>query len=293
VPLAGAALTPAAGDRALLYVSVAGYVVAVVAVFLLILLRFSLPVAAVVGLATALMPALSDNGPLPHTDTWGLALLTLSLAAALLAFDRGLRWLPAWVAAIALLSFTRDSQWVAILAVAFCAWRLRSRTAVYLALTGLAAALPAALIFPVPLRELLAFGVHGLEPAPDASWLEIARRYPDTVIEWLRADAGFIRRGEWLSGAYLAGGLALLLLLRRPQGDPATTLVRAAAVAGCLYMLVVPVFSGLRLELVLVPAAAFGFAAGLARLAAWVPVGDLAGGAVVPRAAAREPVRTR
>ena len=293
VPLAGAAIEPVAGERALLYVSVAGYVVAVVALFVLLLLRFSLPVAGVVALATALMPALSDNAPLPHTDTWGLALLTLALIAAILTFDRGPRWLLLWVPAIVLLSFTRDSTWIAVLGAAFCAWRLRSRTGAYLALAGLAAAVPAALIFPVPLRELLAFAVSGLEPAPHLSWLEIAQRYPESVIEWMRGNAGFVRRGEWLSGLFYAGGLALLYGLRRgPAGDPARLLLRAAVVVAVAYLMVVPVFSAFRLELVLVPAAAFGFAVGLERLLARVRSGELAGGSVAPAVAARQPMRT-
>jgi hypothetical protein len=297
VPLVAAALHPAAGDRALLYVSVAGYVAAVLAVFMLLLMRFPLPVAAVVALATALFPALSDNAPLPHTDTWGVALLAFALAAALRVLDRGLRWLPVWMAAIFVLAFTRDSTWVAILAAGWCAWRLRSRTGAWVAVAGVAAALPAALLFPVPLRELLAFGVSGLEPAPDASWSLIAQRFPETVLELLRSNAGFIRGGEWLSGAYLAAGLALLFALgRRRPPDAGATLLRGAALAAAPYLLVVPVFSGLRLELVFVPAAAFGLALGVqavaARAFARAARARLARGGVVPNLPARQPMGT-
>ena len=53
VPLAAAALTPAAGDRAILDIALAGYIVAVLALYwLLLLLRFRLVVAAGVTLAT-------------------------------------------------------------------------------------------------------------------------------------------------------------------------------------------------------------------------------------------------
>jgi hypothetical protein len=295
VPLAGSVLHPAAGDRALLYVSVAGYVAAVLAIFTLLLLRFSLPVAAVVAALTALMPALSDNAPLPHTDTWGLALLTLALAAAIRTFDRGLRWLPLWAAAIFLLAFTRDSTWIAILAVGWCAWRMRSRRGAQIALVGVAFALPAALIFPVPIRELLAFGVSGLEPAPDASWWDIVQRYPDALVALLRSNVGFVRHGEWLSGAYLAGGLVLVLALgRAARDDVAPRLARAAALATVPYLLVVPVFSGFRLELALVPAAAFGFALGAERLERLARTRSartrLAGGGVVHPVPAGEPV---
>lgn len=263
VPLAGAAIEPLAGDRALLYVGVAGYVAAVLAVFTLLMLRFSLPVAGTAALATALLPALTDNAPLPHTDTWGLALLAVALVAAVLTFQRGLRWLPLWVAALALLSFTRDSTWVPILAVAWCAWRWRSRTGMWLALSGLAAAIPAAVIFPVPLRELMAFAMSDFTPAPDATWGYIIERYPGRLAELAQGNAGFVRRGEWFTGLYFPAGLVLLFALTRGSGDRVDAFMRVAAVAAIPYLLVVPLFSAFRLELVWVPMAAFGLAAGL------------------------------
>src|SRR5262245_29940705 len=167
VPLAGAALEPAAGERALSIVSIAGFVAAVSALFGLLLLRFRLPVAAAVAAATALLPRLTDIAPLPLTDTWGLALMTAALASAVLALDRGPRWIWPWAAAIALLTFTRDSTWIPVLAVVWCAWRLHSRTAVLLVAAGVAAALPAYLMFEAPMRELLAAAVSDMQPNPD------------------------------------------------------------------------------------------------------------------------------
>jgi hypothetical protein len=293
VPLAGAAIYPAAGERSLMLVSLVGFIAAVLAVFALLLMRFSLSVAAVVGLATAVLPALTDNAPLPQTDMWGLALLATALLAALLTLRRGLPWLALWIPAVFVLAFTRDSTWVAILAVAWCAWRWRSRRALLLVLTGVVAAVPAALIFPVPLRELLAFAVSDFEPAPGLSWPEIARLYPGTLLEALHSDAGFVRGGQWYTGLYFVAGLALLLALaRRQHGDRAVTLLRATVFSGAVYLLTVPLFSAFRLELVLVPAAAFGFALGVERVEAfararWVP--RLSGGAVVPQVSGRNP----
>ena len=98
VPLAGAALEPLAGERALLDISLAGYIAAILAVFSLLLLRFGLAVSAVVALATVFLPALIHHASFPLTDSWGLALETAAFASALLVLQRGPRWLIAWTA---------------------------------------------------------------------------------------------------------------------------------------------------------------------------------------------------
>ena len=56
VPLAGAVLYPIAGDRSLLYISLAGYVASILALFGFLLLRFRLAAAAVFAAAPFLAP---------------------------------------------------------------------------------------------------------------------------------------------------------------------------------------------------------------------------------------------
>lgn len=261
VPLAAAAIYPAAEERSLLYVSLAGYVAAVLALFGLLLLRFRLVVATAVTAAAALLPPLTNHSSFPLTDSWGLALQIVALGAAMLALDRGLGWLPLWIAAIALLAFTRDSTWIPILAVGWCALRARSRVPVTLFATGVAAALPALLLFSAPVRDLLALLVNDSEPSADTSWGFIASNYPDAVVELIRANVGFLRRGEWYTALFLVGGVLALLLLvwrRRELRSTQTTLMTAAAVFALGYVLAAPVFSAFRLELVFVPMAAFG-----------------------------------
>ena len=70
-----------------------------------------------VTLLAVFLPPLTHHSSFPLTDSWGLALEIGAFAAAILAFDRGLKWLPLWIGAIALLGFTRDSAWIPILAV--------------------------------------------------------------------------------------------------------------------------------------------------------------------------------
>jgi hypothetical protein len=264
IPAAAAALEPVAGDRAIIDLSVAGYVAAVVAIFLLLLLRFRLPVAAAVALATIAFPALSHHAGFPLTDSWGVALMTLALAAGILALERSPRWIAAWAAAVLLLAFTRDSALILVVAAGWLALTQRSRVSYWLLGTSLAATLPVVLIFSMPMRELLAMMLNDAQPDPGASWLSIAERYPAAIVDLLQADGGYVRGGAWLSAAYLLAGLALLFRLARgPRGSSATTLLKAAAVAGAAYVAAVPIFSAFRLELVLVPMAAFGLAFGV------------------------------
>ena len=268
VPLAAYAIEPLAGDRAVLDVSLAGYVAAVLALFLLLRLRFPLAIAAIVSLGTVILPALTHHASYPLTDSWGLALMTAALACAVLAIDRGRRWVIPWTVLLLILSFTRDSTWIPILAVAWITFKLKSRVSVELLGTGVAAVLPAMLAFSVPMRELLAQMLNDLRPAPDASWPSILADYPPAIVDLLQADGGFVRDGAWYSALYLLGGVALLFLLGRgAYGGPVSSLMKAAACAAAAYVLVVPVFSAFRIELALVPMAAYGLALGVERLA--------------------------
>jgi hypothetical protein len=277
VPAAGAAIYPLAGDRSLLYLSLVGYVAAVLALFGLLLLRFRIAIAAAVAAAAALLPPLTDHASYPLTDSWGLALEITALAAAVLAFDRGLKWLPLWVGAIGVLAFTRDSTWIPILAVGWCALRYRSRVPVTLFATGVAAALPALLLFSTPVRDLLALLVNDSEPSSDTSWGFILSHYPGALVELVRANVGFLRRGEWYTACYLVGGVLALLLLvwrRRDTRSEAATLMTAAAVCALGYVLAAPVFSAFRLELVFVPMAAYGLALTVERVACRIAARD-------------------
>ena len=84
-----------------------------------------------------------------------------------------------------------------------------------------------------------------------------------------RAAGGAGRNGDWLTAAFFLGGILLLFALaRRAREGHAASFLKAAAVAGVAYILTVPIFSAFRLEIVLVPMAAFGLALGAERLAA-------------------------
>jgi hypothetical protein len=268
VPYAASVIAPAAGDRALLDVSIAGYLAGILAIFGLLMVRFALPIAAAVTLLTIFLPMFTENSGFPQTDSWGLALEAGALAFGILALQRGTRWVVPWVLAILALSFTRDSAWIAIIAAGYLAFKVRSRLSFALLGSGIAAALPVALLFSVPTRELLATMLNNAEPNPDGSWGFILRNYPAAVVDTLHADAGFVLDGAWYSALYLLGGIALLFVLGRgKERSAATMFLQAAAFAGAAFVMVVPLFSALRLELAIVPIAAWGIALACERLA--------------------------
>jgi hypothetical protein len=234
----------------------------VLAVFGLLLLRFRIEIAAAVAAATAVLPPLVHHSSFPLTDSWGIALEVVAFAAALLTLERNPRWLALWVGSIALLAFVRDSAWIPILAAGWCAFRYRSRLSLGLFASGLLAALPALLLFTTPVRDLLALLVNQSQVPSDTSWGFILGHYPGALLELVRANVGFLRRGEWYTAAYFAGGLGALVLLRAPQGRDRVwrSMFLAAAVAAVAYVLAAPVFSAFRLELVAIPAVAYGLA---------------------------------
>jgi hypothetical protein len=274
VPLAGAAIYPLAGDRSLLYISLAGYIAAVLALFALLLLRFTPSIAAVATLATVFLQPLVTHSSYPLTDSWGLTLEIVAFIAALLTLDRGIRWLPLWIAAIGVLSFTRDTIWIPILAAGVFALRSRSQRPTALFVSGILAAVPALLLFKAPVRDLLALLENHSEPSADTSWGFIVGHYPRAAFELVRANVGFLRRGEWYTLLYYLAGIAgLVFSLRRraTRANPATVLMALGGVLAILYVLAAPMFSAFRLELVFVPMAAYGLArlaeAGAVRLA--------------------------
>lgn len=129
---------------------------------------------------------------------------------------------------------------------------------------GVFATAVAPLVFAVPLRELLAYVLNDYRPPADPSWAFIARRYPSGVLELIRCNIGFLRRGQWYTAIYLLGGIsALFLSVRRESRVHVITFSRAMTLASVAYLLMLPNFSAFRLELVFLPMAAFGMAAAL------------------------------
>ena len=106
--------------------------------------------------------------------------------------------------------------------------------------------------------------LNGIEPAPDARGASSPAATRGAIVDLLQADGGYVRDGAWYSALYLLGGLGAAVRSSRcgATRPPADAVHAGGALAGVAYVLALPVFSAFRLELVLVPMAAFGLALG-------------------------------
>lgn len=257
-------------------VSMLGYALIGAVLFGLLRRRFPVGVSLLAAIACMLLPSLYRWSFGQFVDSWGVLLESLGLLALVLVADRGLRWLPLWVASMLALSVTRDATMILGIAAAWVAiaqWRdagTRSRNA-WILVTGAVAALPALLLGGAPVRENLAYIIDGYNVPHDSSWAFVIDGYAGQLWATIEGNLTYpfgLGAPGLLVGltAVLACAAIALVVVRRPSGDP-FWLMAHGAVAGCAVLLLIannP--QGYRLELVLVPAIAAGFALGLSRL---------------------------
>jgi hypothetical protein len=258
VPAAAAALSPTVGDRALPSVSLAAYALAGLLTFVFLRLRFDRRVSFAVATVVLVLPALRYWSAQPLSDSAGVAALTGAMIAAVLALDRGLRWLPLWLLAVLTLAFTRDASLIVVGAAAWVALRFRTREALWLAGAGLLAAVPPFLVFGAPLKDAMAYTLGGFDIPQDTSWSTIAHAYPTAFKSLVRSDIDYLTAHPGTLALVLLGLAGLVIGLRRR--DHYTTLARAALVCAAPYVLLLPNFTAMRLELVFVPPLAVGLA---------------------------------
>lgn len=189
--------------------------------------------------------------------------MVLGLLLALMVRDRGPRWLPAWIACVLALSFTRDLTIVLVLATGWLAFRERSRLMAIVAGAGALASAPAPLIFSAPLRENLAYAFNDYRIPSDTSWGAILSDYPSRLFDLIKQDVKYPASSPFPLILTLAMGIVViagLVCLYRPwrHRDPFLSLVRAATVGGIITILISVNVTSLRLELVFIPAVATG-----------------------------------
>jgi len=267
VPALAAGLTGAAGSRSLQIVSVIGYLLIGGLVYLLLRRRFSHLTSGVVAIACVWLPPVRQYSFAPMTDSWGIALLLAALIAALTVLERGERWLPCWLAVLGVLSVTREDSIVAVGAACLVALLVRTRRAVWLAVSGIAVSIPAWAMLGAPLRETLAYTLNDFEPPGDPSWHFVGQLYVERLKSTIRSDLLYPHVSGWSTPytivwylGFAIGLAGILLLLFRRDDDDFFRLIRGSLLGAAAYIALSVNYSGLRLELVFLPAVAVGLA---------------------------------
>lgn len=270
VPLMAAAIYPAAGDRSLVYVSIVGYVLTGLLLFALLRRRFSDGVSLVVSLACLLLPPVRTFGGYPLTDSWGLALEIGALIAALLALERGGRWIAVWAFTMLALSFTRDSTVVVLAAVGWVVLAMRTRRSGLVLGTGGAASVPAFALFGAPLVRQLSYVLQGFHPPTVVSWSYVLHHYPAALWSVLRQDAhyplGLTFSVVWFAVAAVLFAALVYMFIASPRRDPFFMLSKGAFVGAAALIAASINYTGLRIELVFIPSIAVALALAVARL---------------------------
>jgi hypothetical protein len=271
VPAMAAALFPFAGaNRSLLDASILGYVVLGPLLYALLRRRFSCGASLIVAATCLLLPPVREWSSHPMTDSWGLAMEVASLLAAVLALERGARWIGVWVASMLVLSFTRDSTVVVLGAVGWAAIVSRNRRSMAVLATGSAVSLPAFMLFGAPLVKQLAYAINGFHVPHQPTLSYVGSHYPTTLWSVLGDDAVYPGTlghpiAWWLAWAAIMGTLGYCLIAASRR-DVFFMLVRGAFVGAVATVALADSYTGMRLELVFVPCVAIALAFTLQRL---------------------------
>ena len=210
VPGMAAALRPVFGTRALELVSLLGYVLSGLLAYALARRRFSTAASFAAGAFVLWFPPLRMWAGYPLTDSMGVAAMALAFAAGAWALSGRSSRLLLWAGSVLLLAFTRDTAIVAVAGAVWLAIATRSRRAVALALTGIAAAAPAPLLFGAQLRLIMAYVFSNDRIPADASWHYVLHEYGTFTRLMIKSDFPF--RSSLAVTALLLAVVALLAL---------------------------------------------------------------------------------
>lgn len=286
-PAIAAALFPLAGTRSLLYAAMLGYIAVGPLIFALSRQRTTPAVALMIAAICLLLPPVRASGMFPLTDSWGLALETGALLAAILAIERGGKWIALWVVSMLALSFARDATLILVLGTAWWWWRTRTPRAAVIAITGFAASIPAPVLFRAPVVQQLSWELEGSHIPHPASWSVIAGQLPAALATVLRDDVRY-PAGLALPYVAYAGVVALVaavvyMIRAAPRNDPLYVISRVALVGCVLTVALSASYTDMRVELVFVPIIAVALAVAIDRLSGRsVPTFPAAGHSLVP-----------
>lgn len=282
VPVLAAAVYPVFGIDSLEAINVFGVLVFAIALFLLLRLRFD-PLASFVGVAAVLAWPDLRWAFLPLSDAWGLAMLTVAFLIAIRALDSWSRgWLVAWIAAILVLSVTRELTPIPVLGAAVVAVVYRWREPAILAITGVLATLPAQFLFQgKSLNWGFAYAFSGNRIPTDTSWGFVFDNYWSALETGTRqsVDYLFAANPVYLESAWplwpftvplFIGLIIMLAASTATPGDPYLPFIRGAFLGEVLILLIAPTFQDLRYQYPLLPMSAVGIALAVGLIRGWI-----------------------
>ncbi len=168
------------------------------------------------------------------------------------------------------LSFTRDSTLVLFAAAGWSALAMRTRRSTVVLASGVAAALPALLLFGAPLKRQLAYVIQGFHPPTVVSWSYVIAHYPGTLASVLRQDAHYPQTLAYPVVWYAVGAVLVAsvgyMFIAGPRRDPFFTLSRGALLGAAALLVLSINYTALRIELVFLPTIAAGLAFAVSRL---------------------------
>ncbi len=280
VPAMGAAIDPIFGDRSLRVVAFVGYLALGPAMFLLLLRRYARLVALGVSAVCLLLPPVHKWSLFLGVDSWGLVFemaAFLGLVALLAGSGSGRGWWVVWIGSMLALSVTRDATVALVLGAVWVAWRERHRIDVrrrnLLVLgTGVAASVPAVLLFHASVKNQLAYVINGYYVPDDTSWSYVLRGYPGQLGTTLERNVSYpldyplpVAMVLYVGLAALAA-LVVVFLVRAPR-EPYFDVHRGAMIGYVLFLAVAANPQGYRLELIGLPTLAVALAWGAAAAA--------------------------
>lgn len=265
VPAMAAAISPLAGSRSLLYVSLLGYLLLGPAVFALLRIRFSPGISFAVAAVCLLLPTTRTWAGYPLTDSWGITMTVVSLIAGYQAIRRGGWQILWWMLAMLALSFTRDTVLVPLLGVAAVAVLIRSGRTLGVLTAGFVAALPAYLLFGVPLIRETAYNLNSYRAVAHPTLHYVLSHYLPALWSVVDRDLHYPTQFGSFEVFWAAVGVLLVLAVlfmvtRIPRRDPFLLLQIGGLVGAAVTVAVAVNYTDMRIELVFLP----GVAAALA-----------------------------
>jgi hypothetical protein len=265
LPTVGAAIYPVLGERSLQALSVLAYIAIGPVLYLLLRRRASWWAAVgVAGLVVFVSPVRLWSF-FPLADSAGLLFMLVAGIAATSVLEDRRYWPLLWCAALAALSFTRETYVACLVAAAILSFGGWKRSGRLLAI-GIASVAPALLLFEVPTRYYMDCTFNLSECSESNGWTHVLSGYPGSLWRMLVNDAV---EHTWMTAWVLVG--AFLLFRRSDRDDAYFAFWRAAFVGGLAMLALLPNPTDFRLEFVLLPSVAVGTAAYLSSRP-WTPI---------------------